>query len=111
MIETMGEPLASSAGVNETSNKNNSSSTLGKRKSRLAPQPPSSVARNHSHPVELLLSELAIRTPHQVGHRHRQDGGHPMVTQTPKSPASRRLLRGPGGWSNFLIKFGNHHTW
>ncbi len=67
MIETMGEPLASS-GVNETCNKNNSSSTLGKRKSRPAPQPPSSVAssRNHSHPVELLLSELAIRNPTEL---------------------------------------------
>jgi hypothetical protein len=69
MIETMGEPLASFAGVNETCNKNNSSSsssTLGRRKSRPAPQPPSSVARNHSHPVELLLSELAIRNPTEL---------------------------------------------
>ncbi|XP_046655890.1 ankyrin repeat and SAM domain-containing protein 1A-like [Daphnia pulicaria] len=69
MIETIGEPLVSFAGVNETCNKNNSSSsssTLGRRKSRPAPQPPSSVARNHSHPVELLLSELAIRNPTEL---------------------------------------------
>ena len=64
MIETMGEPLAPS-GVNETGNKN--ISTLGRRKSRPAPQPPSTVAsRNLSHPVELLLGELAIRNPTEL---------------------------------------------
>jgi tRNA A37 threonylcarbamoyladenosine synthetase subunit TsaC/SUA5/YrdC len=64
MIETMGVPLAST-GVNESGNKN--TSTLVRRKSRPAPQPPSTVAsRNLSHPVEVLLGELAIRNPTEL---------------------------------------------
>lgn len=49
MIETMGEPVIIPA-----------ANTLGRRKSRPAPQPPT---RNPSHPLERLLEELAIRNP------------------------------------------------
>lgn len=55
MIETMADPLTSSAG-HGTNHKN----TLGRRKSRPAPQPPT---RNPAHPLERLLEELAIRNP------------------------------------------------
>ncbi|XP_057381430.1 ankyrin repeat and SAM domain-containing protein 1A-like [Daphnia carinata] len=60
MIETMGAPLVQSC-VNEVGNKN-ANNTLGRRKSRPAPQPPLD-AKHARQPVERLLGELTIRNP------------------------------------------------
>lgn len=64
MIETMGNSLAPS-GVNEVSNKN-TNNTLGRRKSRPAPQPPQLDVKHVRQPVERLLAELAIRNPTEL---------------------------------------------
>lgn len=55
----MGEPMP--VGGSGTNSRN--TNTLGRRKSRKAPQPPS---RNAIHPVERLLEELAIRNPSEL---------------------------------------------
>ncbi|KAK4014538.1 hypothetical protein OUZ56_027060 [Daphnia magna] len=64
MIETMGNSLAPS-GVNDVSNKN-TNNTLGRRKSRPAPQPPQLDVKHVRQPVERLLAELAIRNPTEL---------------------------------------------
>ena len=58
MIETMGDqPLLAGNGTSK-------SNTLGRRKSRPAPQPPT--RNNTCHPLERLMDELDIRHPSEL---------------------------------------------
>lgn len=58
MIETMGDQQATIVGSRNTN-------TLGRRKSRPAPQPPTPNV-SQQHPLERVMDELAIRNPSEL---------------------------------------------